>query len=170
MALRIQLLGNFFMEFNGEPITAVDRVRLQSVLAYLLLRSQTRQSRQQVAFQLWPDSSEEQARSNLRKALHELRHLLPDADRFLHVDARSVQWQPDALYTFDVNEFETGLQRAAAIPADPATQRAILAEAVVLYRGDLLPGCYDAGTGSVVGRSAAGLYRGHRLCQPPDPP
>ena len=143
MALRIHLLGNFDLETDGDPLVAIDSVRLQSVLAYLLLHSRARQSRQHVAFQLWPDSSEEQARRNLRKALHQLRHALPDVDRFLHVDARTVQWRADAPYTLDVDQFENALHRAAGLTDNPATQATMLAEAVACYRGDLLPSCYD---------------------------
>lgn len=143
MALRIHLLGDFSIEVDGEQLPAVDSVRLQSVLAYLLLHSRARQSRQHVAFQLWPDSNEEQARRNLRKALHQLRHALPDPDRFLHVDARTVQWRADAPYTLDVDAFENELRRAAGLTDNPATQQAALAAAVAWYRGDLLPSCYD---------------------------
>lgn len=143
MALRIHLLGDFDLETDGDPLVAVDSVRLQAVLAYLLLHSRARQPRQHVAFQLWPDSSEEQARRNLRKALHQIRHALPDSDRFLHVDTRTVQWRTDGPCTLDVAEFENALHRAAGLTGSPATQATILAEAVALYRGDLLPSCYD---------------------------
>ena len=143
MALRIHLLGDFDLETDGDPLVAVDSVRLQAVLAYLLLHSRARQPRQHVAFQLWPDSSEEQARGNLRKALHQIRHALPDSDRFLHVDTRTVQWRTDGPCTLDVAEFENALHRAAGLTGSPATQATILAEAVALYRGDLLPSCYD---------------------------
>lgn len=43
--------------------------RLQSLLAYLLLHRFTPQARQHVAFTFWPDSSEAQALTNLRKQL-----------------------------------------------------------------------------------------------------
>jgi DNA-binding SARP family transcriptional activator len=142
-SLHIRLLGDFVIEYDDDPFVAVDSGRLQSVLAYLLLHSRARQSRPHVAFQLWPDSSEEQARGNLRKALHQLRHTLPDADRFLHVDARTVQWRADASYTLDVHEFENELHRAASMTDDPATQATVLAGVVTHYRGALLPSCYD---------------------------
>ena len=107
------------------------------------VHNRARRSRQQVAFQLWPDSSEEQARNNLRKVLHQLRHALPDYDRFLYIDSRTVQWRADAPYTLDVDEFASGLQRAAARPDDPAAQQTLLTEAIAHYQGDLLPSCYE---------------------------
>lgn len=142
-SLHIHLLGDFVIESDGDPLVADASLRLQSVLAYLLLHSRARQSRQHVAFQLWPDSSEEQARGNLRKALHQLRHALPHPDRFLLVDARTVQWRTDAPYTLDVDEFEAGRHRAATLSDNPAAQQMALAEAVGHYRGNLLPSCYD---------------------------
>ena len=40
------------------------------------------------AFLLWPDSTEAQARTNLRHVLHNLRRTLPDANRYLEVTPR----------------------------------------------------------------------------------
>lgn len=100
------------------------------------------QSRQHVAFLFWPDSAEAQARTNLRHLLHDLRSLLPEADRFLHVDTHTLQWQPDAPCTLDVAEFEKAWNEAQKA-ADPGSRRLALEKAVSLYQGDLLPGCYD---------------------------
>ncbi|MEZ4869961.1 MAG: AAA family ATPase [Caldilineaceae bacterium] len=151
-SLHICLLGNFKMTYNGDLITAVNSARLQSVLAYLLLHSHAPQSRRHMAFQFWPDSTERQARNNLRKALHQLRRALSHIQSaglqphsyWLYVDDQTVQWQPDFPCTVDVTEFETRTRQVADIVSpDPATQQRILAEAVALYSGDLLPSCYD---------------------------
>ena len=75
-ALHVCLLGDFKLEQNGELITTVKRARLQSLLTYLLLHSHAPQPCRVVSFQLWPDSSEQQAHNNLRKALHQLRGAL----------------------------------------------------------------------------------------------
>lgn len=52
---------------------------------FLLLQElrDTPQPRQHLAFLLWPDSTEAQARANLRRALHDLHQLLPALDGFL---------------------------------------------------------------------------------------
>src|SRR5215212_4412714 len=97
--LRIVLLGDFRLVYGDEPITSVNTARLQSLLAYLLLHRQAPQSRQHVAFQFWPDSSEKQAHTNLRKLLFQLRNALPDADHFLAQDHLTVHWRSDAPYT-----------------------------------------------------------------------
>jgi DNA-binding SARP family transcriptional activator/predicted ATPase len=142
--LHVHLLGDFYIGYGDEPVTAINDTRLQSLLAYLLLHRHARQSRQHIAFLLWPDSNEFQARANLRKTLHHLRRKLPDAERFFHIDARSLQWRPDAAVMLDVAEFEGKLSQIDALDAaDQAPVRAALEEATALYRGDLLPGCYD---------------------------
>ena len=98
--------------------------------------------RQQLAFLFWPDSVEEQARTNLRNLWHRLRRALPDADHLLLTDDLSVQWRGDDACWLDVAAFEKGLQQARADLA-PDEQIASLEEAVAVYGGELLPGCYS---------------------------
>ena len=142
--LQIRLLGHFSITYQDASLPAFTSPRLQSLLAYLLLHCRTPQSRQHVAFQLWPDSTEAQAYSNLRKAIHHLRRALPACDNFLHIDTRSIHWRPQVACTVDVDEFVARRQAADQSSAtDPARQQALLAEAVARYQGDLLPGCYD---------------------------
>src|SRR3954452_16129957 len=100
--LRIELLGSCQISVGTQPITNLNTSRLQALLSYLLLRSGIAQSRQQLAFLFWPDSSDEQARTNLRTLLHRLRTALPQADKFLTVDQQTVEWQADASFTLDV--------------------------------------------------------------------
>ncbi len=143
--LHITLLGGFRLVYGDEPITRINTGRLQALLAYLLLHRQAPQSRQQLAFQFWPDSSEKQAHTNLRKLLFQLRNALPESDRFLTQDHLTVHWRPDAPYTLDVAELQTVLARY--ITADGKSVAHLrqdeLAHAVNLYQGALLPGCFD---------------------------
>jgi DNA-binding SARP family transcriptional activator len=144
-SLRIALLGGFQLSYGDTLITTVSTPRLQALLAYLALRPGVAQSRQQVAFLLWPDSTDAQARTNLRTLLHRLRAGLPDADLFLAGDAQSVWWRPDAPFTLDVIEFEAALTDAdrARQAGEEIELRAALERAAELYQGDLLPDCYD---------------------------
>jgi DNA-binding SARP family transcriptional activator len=121
--------------YGDTPLTTVNMSRLQSLLAYLVLQRHAPQSRHHLAFLLWPDTPEAQAHTNLRTLLHRLRQALPEADRFLQADAQTVQWQSNAPFTLDVADFEQSLAQASSVPA--------LQQAINLYRGDLLPGCYD---------------------------
>jgi DNA-binding SARP family transcriptional activator len=147
--LNIRLLGEFSLDHDGTPITGVRTLRLQSLLAYLLLHRDAPQSRAHLAFQFWPDSAEPQARTNLRTLLHRLRRALPDAlpgdALFLDVDAQTVQWHPGAPATVDVAAFEEALAQAdkAEEAQDKVAARNALEKAATLYSGDLLPSCYD---------------------------
>lgn len=143
--LQIQLLGEFRLVYGDETITAIHQTRLQMLLAYLLLHRHVAHSRQELAFLFWPDTSEAQARTNLRRELHHLRHGLPDAEQFLKINAKSVAWRSDAAFTLDVAHFEHRLQQAdqAEQAGDLTTMRAHLERAVQLYRGKLLPDGYD---------------------------
>jgi DNA-binding SARP family transcriptional activator len=143
--LRIKLLGDFGLAYGGAPVTEVDSARLQALLAYLVLHADAPQQRRHLAFSFWPDSSEKQARTNLRQLLHHLRHALPDADRFIESGSRTLQWRSGSSFTLDVSAFEEALSQAerARAQGDRKGTRRALKEAVAAYTGDLVPGCYD---------------------------
>ncbi len=132
--LELYLLGTLRLIYDHAPIT-INSPRLQSLLAYLVLHRDAPQARRDLAFLFWANSSEAQAMTNLRKSLHELRHVLPDPDRFLQIDTHEVQWRPNAPFTIDTVEFENAVRRASTVAERQA--------AVDLYHGDLLPSCYD---------------------------
>jgi DNA-binding SARP family transcriptional activator len=92
--LRIRLLGEFSLVYDDQPVTTVNTARLQSLLAYLVLHRDAPQPRHHLAFQFWPDSTEPQAHTNLRKLFHQLHQALPEADRFLCADTHTLQWRP----------------------------------------------------------------------------
>lgn len=73
--------------------------------------------------------------------LHHLRRALPEADRFLDVTPRTLQWRADAPFWLDVAAFQELLRQADRGPTDGGL--AALREAIDLYGGDLLEGCYD---------------------------
>jgi len=133
--LHIYLLGDFRLVYGEQLVTSVSSPRLQSLLVYLILHRGSPQSRQHLAFLLWPDSSEPQARTNLRYLLHQLRQTLPASERLLASDTQTLQWRSDAPFSSDVDDFEKALAQATSV--------ASLREALELYRGDLLPSCYD---------------------------
>ncbi len=81
--LRIHLLGDFRLTYGNTPLLTVNTLRLQSLLAFLVLHRHTPQSRHHLAFLLWPDTPEAQAHTNLRTLLHRLRQALPEVDCFL---------------------------------------------------------------------------------------
>ena len=110
--LRIRLLGDFELLANDLPISSLDVPRLQSLLAYLALHRGVPQARSRIAYALWPDSTDAQAHTNLRNLLFKLRMTLPEVDSFLVVERQTLCWQPDALWSLDVMEFEGATARA----------------------------------------------------------
>jgi predicted ATPase/DNA-binding SARP family transcriptional activator len=143
--LHLRLLGDFSLIYDDRQVTSLNTMRLQSLLAYLVLHHDVPQQRQHLAFLFWPDTTEAQARNNLRQLLHQLRQALPAVEHFLAADTHMVHWHPVTPFYLDVAAFEQALTLA-----DAATQRheqhalqAALEQADSLYRGELLPGCYD---------------------------
>jgi len=129
--LEIQFLGQFCVSDDGQRVG----VRNPRLLAYLVLNRDRVLTRDEVAFALWPDSSDAQALTNLRRELHVLRHALPVVDAHLALDHRTIRWRTDVPQVLDVAEFENGLDGAADLDRVRA--------AIDGYRGDLLPGIYD---------------------------
>ena len=148
MILRILLLGDFAVFADETPVTTLALARVQALLAYLLLRCDAPQDRSRLAFLLWPDSSEAQAHTNLRKLLYQLRQAWPNIDTFLYTDKQSLQWRSastEASFTLDTREFEQACARAeqAELAQDRVALRLALEQATRMYRGDLLPACYE---------------------------
>jgi DNA-binding SARP family transcriptional activator/tetratricopeptide (TPR) repeat protein len=141
--LEVSLLGEQYVA--GSPATNLPRSsRSIALLGFLALHADAPQPRQRLAATFWPDSTEQQARTNLRRELHHLRLLLGD-DPSLVVEPATLMWREWPTCRVDVcvfrRERQLGLQALAA-----GDQPAMLehgAAAVEQYRGDLLPGMYD---------------------------
>lgn len=71
-----------------------------------------------------------------------LRQTLPNVDSFLRINKQTIQWHSDASWRLDVLDFEHAVTQARQAK-DSAVLRVALEEAVTLYRGDLLPSCYE---------------------------
>lgn len=123
--LRVRLLGELEVEFDGTVITLPTSRRACALLAWLALRPGPH-SRSQLAALLWPDVLDASARASLRSALWALRAAFgPTAGEYLHAARDHVELAGDGLVV-DVRELERLL--AAGCPR----------EAVALHRGDLL--------------------------------
>ena len=93
-AVGLRLLGGFSLEGRSLP-SALRSARLQSLIGYLVVHRDRPIPRGPLAFRLWPDSSEAQARTNLRQALHHLRHSLPAPQDVLAITAKDVLWRDE---------------------------------------------------------------------------
>jgi DNA-binding SARP family transcriptional activator/predicted ATPase len=143
--LDIRLLGDFSLIYADQQVTSLNTMRLQSLLAYLVLHRDVPQQRQHLAFLFWPDTTEAQARNNLRQLLHQLRQVFPAVENFLSADTHTLYLHPVTPYRLDVAEFEQALNEAEASTQrdDLHALQNALERADSLYRGVLLPGCYD---------------------------
>ncbi|NMG77313.1 ATP-binding protein [Aromatoleum diolicum] len=128
--LQVRLFGAVEIILDGRRLRAFNSLRLQRFLGLIALRRDP-QHRSRLAFDLWPDSDERQARTNLRKLLHDFRHSLPDIGEFIEIDNETVRWIPNGPSEADVLRFQDAM---AAGDFELAAR---------LYSGDLLPACYD---------------------------
>jgi DNA-binding SARP family transcriptional activator/tetratricopeptide (TPR) repeat protein len=118
--------------------------RSVALLAYLILHAGVPQARLQLAGTFWPDSSDGQARTNLRRELHNLRELL-GGDPSLIVEPATLTWRDCPFCRVDVRVFDTERRAAHSSRAagDSAGFLAHAEAAMAEYRGDLMPGSYD---------------------------
>jgi DNA-binding SARP family transcriptional activator len=110
--LEARLLGGFRLSRDGQPVETLAQARLRHLLAYLLLQRDSPVPRHQLAFALWPDTTEEQAHSNLRNLLHRLAEALPESRQLLAIERRAICWRPGHALTLDADEFAAALARA----------------------------------------------------------
>jgi DNA-binding SARP family transcriptional activator len=135
--ISVRLFGELELRRDDGRPMAVGSPRVASLLAYLLVH-RAPQPRKRLASLLWPDSTESQARTNLRHLLHELKRAVPDIDRFVVLDTNALHWKAETLGSVDLDEFEDALKRADA--AAGTGDLGAVRQAVALYKSDLLEG------------------------------
>ncbi|HXW52389.1 MAG TPA: AAA family ATPase [Candidatus Acidoferrales bacterium] len=132
--LRVFLFGHPRIEWDDKPLKFSAPPKTLPLLAYIILHRASPLTRDSIAFTLWQDETEEDARANLRRHLYHLQRALPAADQapWIVVGSDSLQWNPDGAAWVDVLAF-----------ARLVTQTETLEQAVDLYAGDLLESYYD---------------------------
>ncbi|QTF90932.1 hypothetical protein, partial [Halomonas sp. BM-2019] len=110
--LEIRLLGEQRVLAAGTPVDTLHSSKALGLLTYLALHAGTPLPRQRLAGLFWPDSSEAQARTNLRRELHQLRAALPDPERCLAADAHSLCWREGAPCRLDLLAFQYAADEA----------------------------------------------------------
>ncbi len=132
--VKIRLLGQFSVELGGRAVDITARPA-QSLFAYLLLNPVAHR-RERLAGLLWPDSSEANARRNLRQALWQIRRALGEAaDSLLLVEELTIGFNGESAYALDTERI--------AHPLNEETDADELMQIIALYTGELLPGFYD---------------------------
>jgi DNA-binding SARP family transcriptional activator len=79
MTLNIHLFGPMRCDVDGSPLRLPPRAKFISAWAYLLLHADNPLPRAALAYTIWPDHPEREARANLRRGLHRLQSILPPA-------------------------------------------------------------------------------------------
>ncbi|GAC1429014.1 MAG: BTAD domain-containing putative transcriptional regulator [Candidatus Velthaea sp.] len=129
---RIALLGTPVLQSPAGVAAIALPPRAHTVLALLALRHERPVPRSALAALLWPDVTDEEARTNLRRHLYLIVRTLPADAHALLLTKSSAQWNPDARISCDVVEF-----LVAARTLGRHT------EAARLYAGELCAGIVD---------------------------
>jgi len=144
--LRIHALGRLRVFYDQSPLHFPTK-KPQDLLCFLLLHAEETLERDLIAERLWPMRPPGKARRSLSTALWRLRQTLeclPPTQSYLLTERNTLAFNMTAPYWFDVEAFERqatfGL--AGSLPCAEAQRRA-LEEALDLYCGDLLEGCYE---------------------------
>lgn len=133
---RVELLGGFRLLTNGRAAARLPGGRQQQLIALLILKARGAPvPRQSCAASIWPDSTDSQALTNLRRELHHLREAWPELEALIAAGSRTLSWSADSGTIADVIAFEGAAERGLA--GDDRS----LVEAARWYRGDLLPDC-----------------------------
>ncbi len=142
--LHVTLLGEQAITDNGTGSVRMRSSRTVALIAFLAVHAGAPQARQWIAGLFWPDSTDTQALTNLRRELHNLRNALGD-EPSLVVTSRDLCWCDSETSRVDIRIFDSERKAAlaAAAAGDGAGILAHAAGAIAQYGGDLLPGMYD---------------------------
>lgn len=137
-ALRVELLGDFRVLAGGRALARIPSPRQQQLITFLILHARGAPvQRQRIAAAFWPESTDSQALTNLRRELHHLRESFPELDALVDAGTRTLAWHDAPGNSVDVIDFEAAADRGRA------GDREALKQAARLYGGDLLIECGD---------------------------
>ncbi|HEY4849729.1 MAG TPA: AAA family ATPase [Streptosporangiaceae bacterium] len=142
--LHVSLLGEQAITDDVTGGVRTRSSRAVALVAFLVIHAGSPQARQRIAGLFWPDSTDAQALTNLRRELHHLRHVL-GSEPSLVVTSRDLSWRDTETCRVDMRIFdiEREAARAAAAADDDEGVLVHAARAIAQYQGDLLPGGYD---------------------------
>jgi DNA-binding SARP family transcriptional activator/tetratricopeptide (TPR) repeat protein len=142
--LHVSLLGEQTIADDLAGNVRARSSRAVVLVAFLVVHAESPQARQRIAGLLWPESTDAQALTNLRRELHHLRQLLGD-EPSLGVTSRDLCWRDTKTCRVDVRVFDVERKAALAAAAAGDDDGILLhsAAAITAYRGELLPGAYD---------------------------
>ena len=147
--LKFRLFGKFSVQRDTQLIKGLDSSKEQELLSYLLVRRDRSHSREMLAGLLWGDSSTEKSKKYLRQALWHLqagletRELASPQLLLVEHDWVQLNWQSELW--LDVAVFEQAFATTQGVPGKQLDKPGaeMLKDAVNVYKGDLLDGCYQ---------------------------
>jgi DNA-binding SARP family transcriptional activator len=146
--LKFRLFGKFSVESDSQVVKGFDSGKERELLSYLLLRRDRSHPREALASLFWGDSSTEKSKKYLRQALWHLQAGLEAHDLaappVLLVQHDWVQLNSQSGLWLDVAVLEHAFAEARGKSGQQLDKSSaeVLREAVKLYKGELLDGCY----------------------------
>lgn len=116
--LVIRMLGGFHLTLDDKPVSGFISSKAQALFCYLVLNRHQPQLRFVLATLFWGEMSDEDASTNLRQAIANLKRLF---EPYFDITRQSVAFNTDRPYQLDVEHFEQK-------------------EDAQIYRGELLEG------------------------------
>ncbi|MBX3086466.1 MAG: tetratricopeptide repeat protein [Anaerolineae bacterium] len=101
--LRLYLLGGLHITLDDLPVRGFVSTKSQALLCYLALAGRRPQSRSMLAALFWGDMPDEDAATNLRQAVANLKRLL---EPYLVITRQTLAFNREAAYWIDVEQFE----------------------------------------------------------------
>jgi DNA-binding SARP family transcriptional activator/tetratricopeptide (TPR) repeat protein len=142
--LHVSLLGEQTITDDRAGSVRTRSARMVALVGFLVAHAGSPQVRQRIAGLFWPDSTDAQALTNLRRELHNLRQVL-GGEPSLVVTSRDLCWHDTKTCRVDLRTFD--IERRAALAAAAADDSegvlAHAATAITQYQGDFLPGAYE---------------------------
>jgi DNA-binding SARP family transcriptional activator len=142
----ICLLGRLSVVVGGCEQHGFEARRVQELLSYLVVHHDRQVPREQIADQLWGDGRAER-RKQLRQTVWQLQHALAGAGllEVLQVERDWIRVVSTRGLIIDVECLESAARLSRGVPGDELADgpAADLTRAVEMYRGDLLPTCYE---------------------------
>jgi DNA-binding SARP family transcriptional activator/tetratricopeptide (TPR) repeat protein len=142
--LSVSLLGEQAIIDDASGAVRTRSSRAVALIAYLVAHAGAPQTRQRISLLFWPDSTDAQALTNLRRELHQLRQVLGDQPSLV-VTSTDLSWRDTDTSRVDLRTFHTERAIALAAAADGEDESVIShgVAAIASYGGEFLPGGYD---------------------------
>ena len=148
--LSVRLFGKLSVQCNEQIVSGFEASKLREMFCYLLVHRHAPHTRETLAALLWGDSTTAQSKKYLRQTLYEIQralhpHLPAGENGIFVADADWVNLNPAVDLWLDVAIFEGAFVRVNGTvgAALDDSQAEALRDAVGLYQGDLLEGCYQ---------------------------